>query len=323
MCCCLPMLDLLSDILTRLSLRGTLYFRTSFTEPWGVRVPAFRDVARFHFAHRGEALVRVAGVPAPVHLAQGDLIVIPHGAAHVLSCRHTGPDAALPLDDVLARSGFPGHGTLVWGGEESPRDTQLICGHFALAEGSRHLLFDRLPPFIHLRGYGDEAGPWLEATLKVIGAEAGGARLGGDLIALKMSEAIFAQAIRAHVEQAAAADGVAGFADPYLARALTAFHRAPTAEWTVARLAREAGLSRTGFAERFTRRLGVTPMAYVTSWRMQIAREGLAMRGLSVAEAAEMAGYASESAFSRVFKKEIGTSPAAFRQSGRAARRAA
>ncbi|GAB4511380.1 MAG: AraC family transcriptional regulator [Roseibium sp.] len=318
------MLDLLSDILTRLSLRGSLYFRTSFTEPWGVRVPAFRDVARFHFAHRGEALVRVGDRKEPVHLAQGDLLIIPHGAAHVLSCRHTGPDEALPLDDVLSRSGFPGHGTLVWGGDESTRDTQLICGHFALAEGSRHLLFDRLPPFIHLRGYGDDAGPWLEATLKVIGAEAGGARLGADLIALKLSEAIFAQAIRAHIEQTVdGSSSVAGFADPQLARALTAFHRAPAAEWTVASLAREAGLSRTGFAERFSQRLGVTPMAYVTSWRMQIAREALATRGLSVAEAAEVSGYASESAFSRVFKKEIGLSPAAFRQIGEAGQEAA
>ncbi len=317
------MLDLLSEILTRLSLRGTLYFRTSFTEPWGVRVPAFRDVARFHFAHRGEAMVRVEGHPAPVHLSQGDLIIVPHGTAHVLSCRHTGTDEALPLDDVLSRSGFPGHGTLVWGGEGSPRDTQLICGHFALAEGSKHLLFERLPPFIHLRGYGDEAGPWLEATLRVIGAEAGGARLGGDLIALKMSEAIFAQAIRAYIEQAHEVDcGVAGFADPHLGRALAAFHRAPTADWTVATLAREAGLSRTSFAERFTGRLGVTPMSYVTSWRMQIAREALSSRGLSVAEAAEVSGYASESAFSRVFKKEIGISPAAFRQGESGARAA-
>ena len=313
------MLDLLSDILTRLSLRGSLYFRTSFTEPWGVRVPAFRDVARFHFAHRGEALVRVGEDRQPVHLSQGDLIIIPHGTAHVLSCRHTGPDEALPLDDVLSRSGFRGHGTLVWGGDETTRDTQLICGHFALAEGSRHLLFDRLPPFIHLRGYGDEVGPWLEATLKVIGAEAGGARLGGDLIALKLSEAIFAQAIRAHIEQTAeGSSGVAGFADPQLARALTSFHRTPAGDWTVASLAREAGLSRTGFAERFTQRLGVTPMSYVTSWRMQIAREALVTRGLSVAEAAEVSGYASESAFSRVFKKEIGLSPAAFRQTGEA-----
>ncbi|MCB2137121.1 MAG: AraC family transcriptional regulator [Rhodobacteraceae bacterium] len=310
------MLDLLSDILTRLSLKGTLYFRTSFTEPWGVRVPAFRNVTRFHFAHRGDALVRVAGQAKPVHLSQGDLVIIPHGLAHVLSCRHTGPDEALPLDDVLVRSGFDGSGTLVWGGDESPSDTQLICGHFAMAEGSRHLLLDRLPPYIHLRGYGEEAGSWLEATLKVIGAEAGGARLGGDLIALKMSEAIFAQAIRAYIEQQASGDGgIAGFADPHIARSLAALHRAPSAEWTVASLAREAGLSRTGFAERFVAKLGITPMAYVASWRMQIAREALVSRGLSVAEAAEISGYASESAFSRVFKKEIGASPASFRHS--------
>ena len=308
------MLDLLSDILTRLSLQGTLYFRTSFSEPWGVRVPAFRNVTRFHYVHRGEAQIRVEGTERTIALKQGDLVMVPHGRAHILLCRHTGPDEALPLDDILARSGFPGHGTLVWGGEPTQQDTQLICGHFAVAEGSRHILFDRLPPLIHLRGYGDDLGPWLEATLRVIGAEAGGARLGGDLIALKMSEAIFAQAIRAHIEQSASAGGsLSGFADQHIGRALTAFHRAPASDWTVERLAREAGLSRTGFAERFSVRIGVTPMAYVTSWRMQVAREALTKRSLSVAKTAEISGYASESAFSRVFKKEMGLSPAAFR----------
>jgi AraC-like DNA-binding protein len=308
------MLDLLSDILTRLSLRGTLYFRTSFTEPWGVRVPPYRNVARFHYAHRGDCLIHVPETGQTLMLAQGDLAIIPHGAAHVLHCPKTVPPDAMELDSVLEKSGYRGEGVLVWGGDEGKRDIQLICGHFSLADGSRHLLLDRLPPAIHLRGYGVDSGPWLEATLKVIGAEAGGARLGGDLIALKMSEAIFAQAIRAHIEQSRESDcGVSGFAEPHLARALTAFHRAPTADWTVASLAREAGLSRTSFAERFSDRLGATPMAYVTSCRMQIAREALAARGLSVAEAAEMSGYASESAFSRVFKKEIGISPAAFR----------
>ena len=308
------MLDLLSEILTRLSLQGTLYFRTSFTEPWGVRVPAYKNVARFHYVHRGEALIEVEGESARNAMSQGDLVIVPHGRSHILSCRHTDSDEAFPLDDVLLRSGFPGHGTLVWGGEESPRDTQLICGHFALAEGSSHILFDRLPPLIHLRGYGDDLGAWLEATLRVIGAEAGGARLGGDLIALKMSEAIFAQAIRAHIEQSAAGEsGISGFADPNISRALTAFHRQPASDWTVGKLAQEAGMSRTGFAERFTARIGVTPMSYVTSWRMQIAREALAERRMSVAETAEISGYASESSFSRVFKKEIGFSPAAFR----------
>ena len=148
----------------------------------------------------------------------------------------------------------------------------------------------------------------------MIGAEAGGTRLGGDLIALKMSEAIFAQALRSYIEEAKQVDdALSGFADPHLARALTAFHRAPAAEWSVAALAREAGLSRTGFAQSFSQKLGITPMHYVTSWRMQIAREALTTRGLSVAEAAGLSGYASESAFSRVFKKETGLSPAAYR----------
>lgn len=306
------MLDLLSDILTRLSLRGTLYFRTSFTEPWGVKVPRFGDVARFHYVHRGECVVRVAGQKDEVRLAQGDLVLIPHGAEHTLSCRHSGPEDALPLDDVIERSGFDGHGTLVYGGSGPALETQLICGHFSIAGGSKHVLFDRLPPYIHIPDYGAQAGGWLEATLRVIGAEAGGARLGGDLIALKMSEAIFAQAIRTYIESAEST-ALAGFADPHISRALAAFHRAPARNWTVADLAREAGLSRTAFAQAFVAKLDLTPMQYITSWRMQIAREALTDLGLSVADAAEACGYASESAFSRVFKREVGVAPATYR----------
>ena len=314
------MLDLLSDILMRLSLRGTLYFRTSFTEPWGVKVPAFSNVARFHYVHRGACIVRVEGDGGESRLSQGDLILIPHGRAHTLTCRHSGPEDALPLDDVIQRSGWRGHGALVFGGPEPALETQLVCGHFAIAEGSRHLLFDRLPARIVIPGYGAEAGSWLEATLRVIGAEAGGARLGGDLIALKMSEAIFAQALRSYIEAAKETDhALSGFADPHLARALTAFHRAPAAEWTVAALAREGGMSRTAFAQAFAEKMGVTPMHYVTAWRMQIAREALARDGLAIAEVAELSGYASESAFSRVFRKEVGVPPAAFRRQARIA----
>ena len=139
------MLDLLSDILTRLSLQGTLYFRTSFTEPWGVRVPAFEDVARFHYVHRGECVVRVEGTGEALRLAKGDLVLVPHGAAHSLSCRHSGPDHVLPLDDVIERSGYDGSGVLVYGGGEPDLETELICGHFSLAAGSRHVILDRCP----------------------------------------------------------------------------------------------------------------------------------------------------------------------------------
>ena len=308
------MLDLLSDILTKLSLKGTLYFRTSFTEPWGIRVPCYENCARFHYVHRGECVVRVEGDDKVLRLAKGDLVLIPHGAAHVLNCRHSGPEEVLPLEDVLERSGYDGKGLLVYGGNDPDMETQLICGHFCLAKGSQHVLFERLPASIVISDYGTEAGGWLEATLRVIGAEAGSAKLGADLIALKMSEAIFAQAVRRFIEAEANENGaLSGFADAHLARALTAFHQDPVLHWTVESLSREAALSRTNFATRFSEKLGITPMQYVTSWRMQIARAALVERNASVAEAADLCGYASEAAFSRAFKKEIGNSPAEYR----------
>jgi len=309
------MLDLLSDILTSLSVRGTLYFRTAFTAPWGVAVPSYQNVARFHFAHRGDCLVRIEGVDQPVLLAQGELIIIPHGAAHDLYCGHDPDHTVLPLDTVLERSGYIGTGVLVYGGEDDQRETQLICGHFSFDPMAKHLLLDRLPPFIHLKNYGETAGKWMEATLRIIGDESGGQRIGGDLISLKMSEAIFAQAVRSFVESDVAIEwGLAGFSDPSLRHALDAFHKAPSEEWSVERLGRIAGKSRTSFAVLFQKKMAMTPMQYATSWRMEIAKKRLAKKGSSLSDAAECAGYASDAAFARVFKKETGMTPATFRK---------
>ncbi len=310
------MLDLLSDILTNLSMRGTIYFRTSFTKPWGVAVPRYQNVARFHFAHRGSCLVRVDGVDEPIDLAQGDLVIIPHGAPHALYCGNNPEHTIMPLDQVLEASGFSGSGVLVYGGEEPQSETQLICGHFSFEPQARHVLMERLPPIIHLKNYGESAGRWMEATLRMIGEESGGQRMGGDLIALKMSETIFAQAVRSFIESSDAPEwGLGAFADKNLSRALDAFHKAPADSWTVETLAQAAGMSRTSFAVHFQKAMNMTPMDYVTKWRMEIAKKVLIEAGTSLADAAESAGYASDSAFARSFKKETGQSPAEFRRS--------
>ncbi len=313
------MLDLLSDILTRLSLRGTFYFRTSFTPPFGIQVPGFENVARFHFVQRGELKVYVSTTGETLRLRQGDLILIPHGAPHALLCAEVKPLDALPLEQVLEIAGYTGDGVLVYGGHDEERDTQLICGHFSFTgpagrKGTGHMLIDRLPPYILLENYGEEAGSWMESTLRMIGSEVSGARIGGDLIALKLSEVLFAQAIRAYLERQSPQDSaLAGFADLRVSRALTAFHQAPAEDWSVASLAREAGMSRTAFAQLFAEKMGTTPMQYLTDWRMQIACHGLTEARWNVADAAAEVGYASEAAFSRVFKKQVGLSPAAYR----------
>lgn len=241
-------------------------------------------------------------------------MIIPHGAAHDLFCGRSEKEVIFPLDQVLEQSGYSGEGTLVYGGDEDERDTQLICGHISFGSGRNHVIFDHLPPMVKISNYGETAGRWLEATLRLIGDETASGKAGADFITLRMTEVLFAQAMRSFIESNGHQHlGFAGLADPHLSRALHAFHKAPAKGWSVESLAKEAGLSRTSFAIRFLEKMGRPPMQYLTSWRMQIAQHNLSHHKLSITEVAELSGYASESAFTRVFKKEIGVTPSAFR----------
>ncbi len=313
-------MDLLSDILALMKLTGTLYFRTSFTSPWSIKVPSFEDVSRFHFAHRGRCFVRVDGESDAVLLEQGDLIIITKGASHTLFCDPTTENKALLLDEVVEKAGFTGSGTLVYGEFGTNHETQLVCGHFAFDKHARHPLVTALPAYIHIRNYGEATGNWLENTLRVIGVEAGRGQMGSDLIALKLSEIIFAQALRTYLDSDGADKPVlAGFADPNIARVLGAIHKDPGFPWTLETLSDMAGMSRTSFATKFSETLSTTPLGYITFWRMQVARQMLADSNAPIIEIAERTGYHSEAAFGRVFKKQFETAPATYRRQFRQA----
>lgn len=95
---------------------------------------------------------------------------------------------------------------------------------------------------------------------------------------------------------------------------MTALHRNPARDWTLETLAHEVGVSRSVLAERFTQLVGQPAMQYLTNWRMQLAANQL-LSGLdSVATVAERVGYESEAAFSRAFKKAVGTPPSQWRK---------
>lgn len=306
-------LDLLSDILGVMQLSGTLYFRTAFTSPWGVQVPTFENVCRFHYVHRGRCFVRIAGQTKPVHLHQGDLIFITRGAAHILCDPVDAPSES--VDRVVEVSGFSGRGSLVYGGEALGHETQLICGHFAFDPNARHVLLDSLPAYIRIEEYGKSAPDWLNDTLKIIGAETGNDAMGRDLVVLKLSEIIFTQAIRTYLTlEGRERKGLAGFADERVSRALATIHEEPGHAWTVGELAKTAGLSRTAFSNRFHELMDHTPLGYLTSWRMQLARRLLIDTNLPIIDIAEKSGYRSEAAFGRVFKKHFDIPPASFRR---------
>lgn len=306
-------MDLLSGILNMMKMSGSLYFRTSFTSPWGVEVPAHQNVSRFHYVHRGRCYARVHHQSDALFLEQGDLVIITRGAQHCLS--EPREAAITALDTLVDDVGFNGHGALVVGDPAAGHETQLICGHFAFDPGARHVLLDSLPDYVHVKDYGKAAPDWLDNSLKMIGSEVGHGKLGGDLIALKLSEIIFTQAIRHYIEnEGQSQPGLAGFADTHIRTALIALHDDPGNAWSVEGLAKIAGMSRTAFSNRFNELIGNTPLNYLIDWRMQIARQMLKETNDPIIDIALKIGYQSEAAFGRVFKRYFDTPPAGFRR---------
>ena len=308
-------MDVLSDVLSKLKLTSALYFRTQFTGQWSIRVPDYESVARFHYVHRGSCIVRIKLDGEAIQLSQGDLIIITRGASHTLFSSMETEKPIVPLEQVLAETGFSGSGTLVYGAEGAIQETQLVCGHFSFDPNAHHPLLDALPALIHIKDYGVEAANWMESTLKVIGAEAGRDNMGSDLIALKMSEIIFAQALRHYLESGDSNEPVlAAFANKRMALALKAIHDDASYPWNLNDLAKIAGLSRTAFATMFASYMSTTPLVYLTQWRMQIARQRLLETQDPIIAIAESVGYQSEAAFGRVFKRYFDIAPASYRR---------
>ncbi len=304
-------MDALSDILNVITLKGSLYFRTEFAPPWGLRIPAFGNVARFHLLTRGTGYVRVDGVESAVRMEVGDLIVIPHGAEHVLSdepatpCRH--------VDDVVRESGFTGEGALVHGGPDRSSPACYVCGHFTFDSHAGRMLLASLPRYILVRGFEPSGAGWIDAAMKFITAEAAERAPGAEAIIQRLSEILFIQTIRRHA--ATAETGLLSvIKDPQLGRALSAIHADPARDWTVESLAQEAGLSRTIFAERMREALGMPPMQYVTQWRMELAARKLRNPADKLPKVAASVGYQSSGAFIKAFKKHFGEGPGDFRK---------
>jgi len=158
----------------------------------------------------------------------------------------------------------------------------------------------------------------LAGTVGEILRQLDAAQPGAPLLLGRLMELLFVEVLRRHAARlpAGATGLLAALNDPIVGRALKAIHAEPTRRWTVEALAREAGASRTVLAERFNAVLGKPPIEYIAGWRLQLAGERLRETGEPIALVAEQAGYESEAAFSRAFKRMMGVSPGRWRAGG-------
>ena len=310
-------MDILTDTLDTLHFKGSLYFRTELTSPWSIFVPAKPNVARFHIVIRGQGWLRVEGSGEALPIANGDLVVIPHGAAHIILDDLQTPSR--PLDQVLAEVGYTGDGPLIYGGDGA--GSCLVCGEFSFSDDTLHPLLTNLPSILHIPGSESFNKTWLDSALGFIAHEALVGKTGSAAIINRLSEIIFIQVIRSFAE---ATDEnipfVAALSDPQISKVLGRIHSQPATNLSVEQLGHFVGMSRSAFSKRFTALVGMTPHQYLTLIRMQNAAYLLKTTKDSIALVSESIGYQSEAAFSTAFKRHFGIRPGEYRQKQQALR---
>lgn len=314
-------MDALSGVLQAVRLTGAIFFDIRAAEPWvaetpsgeaivGAMFPGSEHLVSYHVITNGQCWASVPG-EEPMLLTAGDIIVLPHGHTHVLSSTpglRRSPDMSLyrwPTDGQLPIS--------ISVGTAQSEAAHIVCGFLGCDARPYNPLLSALPRVIRIRS--DHAGS-LAAYVQFALAESKERRLGGASVLNRLSELMFVDVIRRYLETLPAdrADWLAGLRDPHVGRALNALHRNPARDWTIESLAREAALSRSALAERFTHFVGAPPMQYLTNWRMQLAANQLLSSTESVAAVANRVGYDSEAAFSRAFKKLVGAPPSEWRK---------
>ncbi len=305
-------MDILNDILDTLDLKGALYFRTEFTQPWAITVPDLQQAARFHLIVQGSCNVRFQS-GENVTLNAGDLVLIPKGRTHVLADNvEREPET---LERIYEQTGYSGDGVLIIGDHNPAASTQMLCGHFEFRQGADHPLLRALPESILVTSSIRAQEPWLDELLRLISRRLFSDETGSPATIRRLSEIVFIELLRIGFNQSDDLASILGaMRDKQISKALQLLHAEPAESWTVANLANRIGMSRSRFAERFNRLVGMGPMAYLTDWRLQKALMLLEDTRQSIQQIAYQSGYQSPAAFTRAFASKFGNSPSDHRK---------
>ena len=327
-------------MLRAVRLRGAVFYYVDGSAPWVAEAPPARELIRaimpgaehlmeFHAVAEGSCWGGIVDEPS-VRLEAGDVILFPQGDGHIMA---SAPDAKSPgptkgflflpsppqlPSAVSLRGSEVTTARLDGGGRER---TILVCGFLGLDARPFNPLIAALPRVLHVSGKTLGPDSWVTSFLRAAVVESSRRRPGGEAVLARMSEMLFVEVLRRHVDGLTSEQPgwLAGVRDVSIGRVLGLLHEKPEAPWTLERLADEAALSRSTLHERFVHFIGQPPMQYLAQWRMQVASRLLRETDAKLLDVALGVGYESEAAFSRAFKRTLGVAPGAWRAGRRAA----
>jgi AraC-like DNA-binding protein len=316
--------DALSNVLRTVRLTGATFFDVVAAAPWAAEsppremilpkiLPGAEHLIAYHVITEGRCFANIVGAE-PIALEAGEVIVFTKGDRHVMSSSPgMRPDPGAPSAlDAITGGQLP---FFINYGGDGPM-AKLVCGYLACDARPFNPLLENLPPVIKAADPQDTDTGWLGQFIRLAMMESADKRAGGESVLAKLSELMFIEVVRRHLEALPPeqAGWLAGLRDPFVGKALSLMHGAPAHNWTIEELAKQVGLSRSVLAERFSHLLGLPPMQYLAKWRMQIASGLLSGGSANVATVATEIGYESEAAFSRAFKKMVGAPPSVWRR---------
>jgi len=305
-------MDLLSEILQIVKLRGIVYFHAGFQSPWGMEIPA-GQFANYHIVTDGECWVKSAVSSKPVLLRKGDMVLFPNGDSHALV--DTLQSEVIKADELLNNVRKTDSNEMVFGGEGS-RSSSLICGHFEYEREYPHPLFETLPPIIQISAANSPNAHWFATASELAAQISAEDSMGKDAVIKRLAETLFIQVLANHLESI---DNLSSFLaamqDRNIGLALKSIHDEIAHDWSVTKLADIAHMSKSTFSAKFHTMVGESPIVYLARWRMLKAREMLVETTMPINLISEKVGYSSEFSFSKAFKKMTGLTPGAIRKS--------
>jgi AraC-like DNA-binding protein len=299
--------DPLSDVLSLLKPRSYVSAGFDAGGEWSIQFRDQHEFIKCYAVVSGQCWLSVEGVPDAIRLKSGDCFVLPSGRPFRLAS-----DLALtPLDaePIFSPARYGGVVSYNGGG-----DFFLVGSRFAVSGNHAGILLGMLPPVVHIWKESDQAA--LRWSVERMMQELRERQPGSFLVAQHLAHMMLVQALRLHCAQELT--GTVGWlfalADKQLSSAINAMHEDPAHRWTLGELAERAAMSRSIFALKFKRKVGVSPMEYLMRWRMLLAGDKLTSSSEPISVIALSLSYESESAFSTAFKRVMGCSP---RQYGR------
>jgi AraC-like DNA-binding protein len=316
--------DSLSDVLRTIRLTGATFFHVTAKAPWVAEqpgpeimipkiLPGAEHLIAYHVIVEGLCFAYLIG-GEPIAVEAGEVIVFTRGDPHIMASEPglRGSPFNPSVIDAAATNQLP---LFINFGGTGP-ETKVVCGFLACDAQPFNPLLENLPPILKAGDSKTSDTAWFTQFTRFVMAEAADKRIGGESVLARLSELMFIEVIRRHLETLPPEQvgWLPGLRDPFIGKALSLMHGQPKQNWTIGELAKQVGLSRALLAERFTEVIGIPPMQYLAKWRMQIASRLLTGGRANIATIAAEVGYTSEAAFSRAFKKMVRMSPSVWRR---------